>query len=211
MFSITPSLHAHTSCHTPFKGSWVNYARAEAAVRCRASAPGSGCSPGCQSPPIKFPAPALMSSAAMCAEYNGAELFACAAARRFTGCRAGAQPGRLGTMTARSSARLPRGGIIEPKLSEPWVGCDDATRLPGPSAWGEPSRRCPRGCQPPDVLVSRGSGGIAAIGAGRSRAGGFTLANCSPAYLCWLPGSFTCTGRSQRMIKKKKKQKGERT
>jgi len=100
----------------------VNYARAGAVVRCRASAPGSGCAPGCQSPPIKFPAPALMSSVALCAEYNGAELFACAAARRFTGCRAGAQPGRLGTMTARSPAQPPRRGI--PEL-EPWVGCGD--------------------------------------------------------------------------------------
>lgn len=146
----------------------MNYARAEAAVWCRASAPGGGCSPGCQSPPITFPAPALMSSAAMCAEYNGAELFACAAARRFTGCGAGAQPGRLGTMTAGSSARPSHGGVIEPKLTEPWVGCDDATPLPGPSAWGEPSCRRPRGCRPLDLFVSRSSGGITAIGDGRS-------------------------------------------
>lgn len=33
--------------------------------------------PGCQSPPVKPPAPAFMSSAALCAQYNGSELFVC--------------------------------------------------------------------------------------------------------------------------------------
>lgn len=133
--SPSPPPCTHTRAVTrSFKGSRVNYAHAEATVRCQASAPGGGCSPGCQSPPIKFPAPALMSSAAMCVEYNGAELFACAAARHFMGCRAGAQPGRLGTMTARSSAQPPCGGVIEPKISEPGVGCDDVGRALVPSS-----------------------------------------------------------------------------
>lgn len=136
----------------------MNYARAEAAVWRRASAPAGGCSPGCQSPPVKFPAPALMSRATMCAEYNGAELFACAAARRVTGGGAGAPPGQPGTMTARSSARPLRGGVIEPG-----VGCDDATSLPGP-------RRVGRALVPSaSWLVSRSPGGIAAVRVGRSR------------------------------------------
>lgn len=139
--------------HTPFKGNRVNYARAEAAVRRRASAPAGGCSPGCQNPPVKFPAPALTSRATMCAEYNGAELFACAAARRVTGGGAGAPPGQPGTTTARSSARPLRGGVIKQG-----VGCDDATSLPGPGAWGEPSCRRPRGSFPAALGASQPSG-----------------------------------------------------
>lgn len=115
-----------------------------------------------------------------------------------TSCRAGAQPGQLGTTTARSWARPPLGGIIQPKLLELRVGCSGTAYLPSPSACGEPWCRYPHGCQPLDPLVSRGYTGITASSAGRSQACGFTLVNCLPTYPSWLPD----TGQSQRIIGK---------